>query len=459
MRPRSVAVVGGGITGLTAAWSVLRAAPDTEVVLYEAAAELGGKIKTVGFAGGRIEAGPDSFLARDPDVVALLDQVGLGDALIEPAVFGAALWVGGRLRRLPEGSFWGLPVGASVALRAEALSGRGRIRALADLVSPRRLRGADVSVAHFIGRRFGEEVLTRLVDPLLAGTRSGAVETMSLAAGLPQVDSIARRHRSVMRGIAWERRGGVAASGPPPFKAVAGGMSSIVSAIAHALDSAEIVTGSAVATVGRRAEQFEVTTAAGETRRVDGVVLCVPARAAAELVRPFSNSAAAALATIQHAPACSVALGYRQGALSVPRGTSGILLPRSAKTTISACTWWTTKWPGSVPEHQVVRCFVGRASADPVPEEDGALVEACARDLRNIAGRTEDPIESHVTRWEEGLPQYRVGHLEKVAAIERALDHVPGLALAGASYRGSGLPDCIAQGRRAADRVVSAPIR
>ena len=453
---RSVAVVGGGITGLSAAWTLERHSPRTEVTIFEADERLGGKIRTVAIDGGIIEAGPDSFLARDDVVERLCGEVGLGEELVSPDVFGAALWLKGRLQPFPAGSFWGLPPGPR-ALFTSPLSMWGKARALADLASGRPLRGRDVSVGDFVTRRFGREVLERLVDPLLAGTRAGAADEMSLAGALPQVDAIARRHGSVMRGIARERRAGAEQARPPRFLGIKGGMERLVDALKERLaHHVEILTAHRVEHLGHAQGRYELATASGQMRRFDAVIVCLPAQQAALLLERLSPGAARLLRVIEYAPASSIALIYPQDSFVPPAGTSGVLVPHTTDASISACTWWTTKWRGSVSGRQVVRCFVGRSSDDVITDDDHALAQACGRDVAAMLSISEQPHEHHVTRWSEGLPQYRVGHLHRLRAIERELAGFPGLALAGASYRGSGIPDCVSQGQRAAQAIVAA---
>lgn len=452
---RSVAVIGGGITGLAAAWTLLEQSPGVDVTVFEASSRLGGKVRTVPIAGGRVEAGPDSWLARDPLLERLSARLGLADDLVEPDVFGAPLWIDGKLRRFPPRSFWGVPVGLR-SIFASPLTTPGRLRTLTDLLSLRPLSGDDVAVADFVSRRFGSEVLERLIDPLLAGTRAGSTHDMSLAAALPQVDTVARRYRSVMSGVKKERRRGSQQVGPPRFLGIKGGMERLVDALAARLHGrADLVTGSRVVRLESSGTGYELTLSSGGTGSFDAAIVCLPAPQAATVVQSLSSDASRLLSAIEYAPSLSIALVYPPDSFAPPADTSGVLLPRRSDTTVSACTWWTTKWSDAVVDRQVVRCFVGRSSDDVLEMDDDALAAACSRDVANLLGTKTRPEEHHVTRWQEGLPEYRVGHLGLVNSIERALGPHPRVALAGASYRGSGLPDCVAQAERAANRVLT----
>ena len=444
MTPRSVAVVGGGITGLTAALLLVE---EADVTLFEAEAHAGGKVRTMEFAGGHVEAGPDSFLAREDWVEDLCRRVGLADDLIRPAVFGGAVWIDGRLRRFPARAMWGLPASPGAALRADALAWPQRLRALGDLVASGPLAGGDVSVAEFVRHRFGRGVLDNLVDPLLAGTRAGSTRDMSLAAALPQINAMARKDRSIMRAARAQRAAGAA----PAFLSLRGGMQRLTDALDEALATrVALRKNTMVASIDAADDGIEVTTAEG-TSAFDAVVVCVPAPAAADLLRKTAPGAARELDEIVYAPSVSVALRYPSGGVDPPPDTSGVLVPSNQGLTISGCTWWSTKWPGAVTgDGEVVRCFVGRGEA--APADDAELAVACARDVATIAGTKARPLEHSVVRWERGLPQYRLGHLERLDKIEAALPR--GLVLAGAGYRGSGLPDCVKQAHRAVRKVI-----
>ena len=457
-KPQTIAVIGGGITGLAAAWTLSREAPTgTRIVLIEAEERLGGKIRTDAFDGGYVEAGADSFLARDSWTVDLCRQLGLGDELVPPRVFGAALWLNQELRKLPPGLLFGLPTRPAACLSAP-LTWAGRARALGELVLPGPLSGNDVSVGAFVAKRFGSEVLDRLVDPLLAGTRAGRPDEMSLAAALPQIDAVARSHRSVMKGLRRQSQEGVLVDGPPPFLAVRGGMERMVDALRRELKKKiEVMVGLPVETVRRNEGGYELV--GREPLQANSVIITSPAFDAARLLQDLSPPAGRLLAGIEYTPSLSVTLTFPKGRIAVPQGTSGVLVPSGSGMTVSACTWWSVKWPNAAPDSFVIRCFIGRDSDDPSASlEDEELVATCASDVALLTGSQEVHEKSIVTRWSRGLPKYRIGHLDRVAGIERALMESPGIAVAGAAYRGSGIPDCIRQGHEAAQNILRTPI-
>jgi protoporphyrinogen/coproporphyrinogen III oxidase len=453
-----LAVVGGGITGLVAALEATEKTGEGVVVL-EASDRFGGVIETSELDGVRVEGGPDSFLAREPDPVELCAKLGIADELVAPAVFGALVWSASGPKRLPAGSPYGLPVSPKAAWRAGLLSAGGALRASAEVMSPRQLDGADVSIADFIRRRFGREVLERLVDPLLAGTRAGDTGDMSLAAALPSVDHLARTHRSLLRALQAARRSGELPATAPPFQAPRRGMGSLVDALVERLaGSAELRLGTEVKAVSHsREDTYELELESGTTLAARAVVAAVPAHRAAPLLHPLSVEAAAGLRAIRHASVAVATLIYPPETTLPAHGSSGLLVPGGAGLTLSACTWVSAKWPQAAPPdgRKVIRCFVGRSGRHPALDlDDEALVRRLSRDLDFVAGVGAHPAASKVTRWERALPQYSVGHLERLGKIERALGRHHGIALAGASYRGSGLPECIRQGRQAADRAL-----
>jgi oxygen-dependent protoporphyrinogen oxidase len=449
-----VVIVGGGITGLAAA-NFLAANSSASIALFESEPTLGGKIRTERIGNVIVEAGADSFLARTPEAVRLAQSVGLAEELVSPDVFGALIATGRGLTPLPGGSVYGIPGSVRALARAKALTPAGRLRALAEMLSVGKHRDPDTSVGEFIGRRFGRQVLDRLVDPLLAGTRAGEVKDMSLAAALPQVDALARKHRSLLLGIGSERRRGQIESGSPPFLTIQSGMHRLVEALERRLASrVEFHLGSAVQSI--HSDGARVVIEGQQTTHAKSVVFTAPAFAAGAALRSLDADAAALLARTEYASAASVALVYPPGGVVTPPGFSGILVPKGAAQTISALTFYSQKWTHATTDASVLRCFVGRAGRHPALDlPDVALVDEVAADVRALCRVSGEPTASNVVRWERSLPQYSVGHLQRLDEAERLLAARAPVFPAGAGYRGSGIPDCIKQGEAAAKRVVS----
>jgi oxygen-dependent protoporphyrinogen oxidase len=446
----SVAVIGGGITGLVAAFEMRERA---DVVVLEASSTCGGKIRTTMADGVMFEEGPDSFLPRDDTPLELCRRLGLGDQLVEPADFGAWLWQGGRLVPLPEGFVFGLPASPISILKTRLLSPAGIIRAAGDFVRPGPLSGPDVSVAAFVERRFGREVLDRLVDPLLAGTRAGDPSRMSLAAALPQIDHIARGHRSVTLGLRAERKraGG---STRPRFYSLRGGMQTLVDALLDAID-ADVRTGTTVTGLRADGDGFVIGTA-GEELSVDAVVVAVPAHVAAPLFREMAPDPAGTLDRITFASVATASFVYPGDAVRIPAKGSGVLVPRSENRTVAGVTWFSAKWPHAAPPGTtVLRAFAGRSEGDPsLALDDDELLNRMEGDLADVLGISEPAGSRRLTRWDRGIPQLEVGHLVAISSIEKQMAPWPRLALAGAGYRGTGIPDCIDQARAAVGRIL-----
>lgn len=465
-------VVGGGITGLAAAWRLAypprngQGVPATawpRVTLLEASPRLGGKIRTIRAGSLQVEAGPDGFLARKRALGALAEELGLSSRLTGMgSERGAFILYGGQLHPIPAGLRGIVPTNL-VAVRASTLlseSGQARVRGDLNLPGPAKsvpdrhplddaARVRDETLGSLSRRHFGDEWTERLVDPLFAGIHAASADRLSVRATYPEL-------------LVWERERGslirAALASPPatadvpesPFLSLADGLASLVAALEEALRRAgvRIVAGAAVSgLVPAGGGGYRVTLASREEELADAVVLAVPAHVAAGLLERANPDAAEPLAAIPFASTAVVALAYPRAELPRRSGT-GFLVPRGQGRTITACTYISSKWPHMAPPGlEVLRCFVGRRDEeDALAWPDDVLERAVRRDLEDVLGITAVPAWSAVFRWPLGFPQYDVGHLDRVEAAERALQATPGLTVAGASYRGLGLPDCVAQG-------------
>ncbi|MGD9485685.1 protoporphyrinogen oxidase [Streptomyces sp. TRM70308] len=453
-------VVGGGIAGLAAAHRLLmRGGPGARVTVLEAAARLGGKLRTGRIAGVTVDLGAESLLARRPEAVGLARAVGLEAALQAPAVAGGALWTRGAVRPMPRGHLMGVP--GDPAAVAGVVSPDGLARVAEDAERAPTPLGDDVTVGGYVAERLGREVVDRLVEPLLSGVYAGDVYRISLRAALPQLYEAARTEPSLLAAVRTlqERTARTAASGPV-FQGIAGGVGRLPGAVADAVRAAggRIATGVGARGLRRTPDGWEVRADDG-VHRADAVVLALPAPAAARLLRDQAPGAAEALAGVEYASMALCTLAFRRADLGggVPAG-SGFLVPPVDGRTIKAATFASNKWSWIAeqdPELFVLRTSVGRHGEEAVLERDDAdLVAASLHDLRDAVGLTARPVAATVTRWPDGLPQYPVGHLERVARVRAAVARLPGLALCGAAYEGVGVPACVASGERAADRTL-----
>ncbi|MEU6281847.1 protoporphyrinogen oxidase [Streptomyces sp. NPDC047028] len=465
---RHVVVIGAGIAGLAAAHRLL--ARGQRVTVVEASGRVGGKLLPGEIAGVRVDLGAESMLARRPEAVTLARESGLADRLQPPATAGASIWTRGTLRPMPKGHVMGVP-GAASAL-AGVLSDEGLARIERDADLPRTEVGDDVAVGEYVAARLGREVVDRLVEPLLGGVYAGDAYRISMRSAVPQLFQAARTHDSLTEAVREiQAKAAAAQQTGPVFMGIEGGVGTLPLAVARSvLDrGGEILTGIPVRELRRvgtvTAASGTAPGASGPAWRVvagdrvldaDAVVVAVPARAAADLLRAEAPAAAAELAAVEYASMALITLAYRRADLTLPEG-SGFLVPPVDGRTIKASTFASQKWgwiaaddPGVV----VLRTSVGRHGETKVLQRDDAdLVEVSRHDLREATGLTAVPLRSRVTRWTDGLPQYPVGHHARVARVREHVAKLPGLAVCGAQYDGVGIPACIASGYAAVDQL------
>ena len=446
-----VAVVGGGIAGLAAAWELTSGPDPAEVTVLEPGS-LGGRVQTEMFLDHPVDTGADAFIARVPDGIQLARELGLGDELVAPAARKALIWVGGRLHPLPEGLVLGAPAHLGPLLASGILSPTGVLRAGLDLVLPATHWPEDPTVAAVVGQRFGRQVAQRLVDPLVGGIHAGRTEDLSAESTAPQLARAARSHRSLLLGL----RAMPTPGEGPLFLAPRGGMGRLVTRLVEALvqRGVSFETVAATAIHGEKGAGVVVEPLGA----FHAVVLATPARIASKLLNNDAPVAAAELRAIRTASVVLTTMAYRRSAIAAPDGISGWLVARGEGRLMTACSFGSTKWPHwSDPDTMVLRVSAGRAGDERALNlDDGALVEQLQREVAMALRTTATPFQSRVSRWREAFPQYEVGHRERVARIETALRRtLPGVELAGCSLRGSGVPACVASGRQAARAVTA----
>jgi protoporphyrinogen/coproporphyrinogen III oxidase len=456
-----VLVVGGGIAGLAAAARLSGAdggPPLARVTLAEAGPRLGGKLHAAEVGGVRVDLGAESILARRPEAVELARAVGLGEALQPPATARAAIWTRGALRPLPTGQLMGVPGDLEALAASGVLSAEGLARVAREPELPPVGPGADVSVGEYVGARLGREVVDRLVEPLLGGVYAGHADRISMRAAVPQLLPLARRGGSLVEGV-HALQAGARANPAPVFTGIDGGIGRLPEAVAGACRAAgaDLRTDAPVTGLRRTPDGWSCVVG-GQPLAADAVVLAVPAPAAATLLRDPAPAVAAELAGIEYASMALVTLLFQRAELGGLPG-SGLLVPPVDGRLIKASTFSSNKWgwlAESAPDSFVLRTSVGRQGDErDLDRDDAELVAGSLADLRAAAGITAAPYASTVTRWRDGLPQYPVGHLDRVERIEKLVAGLPGLALCGAQYQGVGIPACVASGRRAAGLVAA----
>ncbi len=456
---RRVAVVGGGISGLAAAWELCRSGDDIDVTLLEASDRLGGKLRLESVAGVLVDVGAESVLARRPEALALFEELGLQQQTTHPGPVGATIVSRGRRWPMPKGTVMGVP---SDPVSVRGLLGDDEVaRLVAEHIDGPIL--ADISVGDLVDRRLGPAVTDRLVEPLLAGVYAGHAREISVDVAVPALAQAAHEGGSLLD-VA-RRAAAVAQSGPmavlPVFATLVGGLGRLPAVLGEALTAAgvSLVTSTTVRELRRDGDGFVLTT--GPTteaveRRFDAVVIATPAAPAARLLRDVAPAASAALASIEYASMAIVTFALA-GPPPAALDGSGFLVPPTEPLTIKASTFSTVKWPwlaAAVPDRTFLRASIGRhREAASLQRSDDELVDVALTDLRAVLGQgLPDPIAAHVQRWGGGLPQYAVGHVERIAATR---EPGAGLALCGAAYDGVGIPACIASGRSAARRLMA----
>lgn len=439
--------MGGGIAGLAAAWTLRHGA---QVTVFDPG-ELGGKLQTTAFAGRLVDCGPDAFLTRVPAAVELCQELGIDD-LVAPAAGRSQLWWHGKLCALPDGLVLGAPTRWGPLWRSGLCSPWEVARAALDEVLPRRPLEQDLSVGGLISYRYGRAVSERLVDPLVGGIHAGRVDSLSAEVTAPQLLAAARRSRSLARGLrAAQQHAAVPRS--PVFLTPRAGSAAMV---------ARLVTELEAAGVAIRRQRIERLRLVGHdvgldpvAESFDAAVLAVPSWVAAKLL---GGLAPGELGAIEWASVALVTLAYTAQELPTPAGVNGFLVPRTDGRLMSACSFGSSKWPHwAEPGQVILRVSAGRDGDQRAERlDDQALVEQLAAEVNLALGSHAEPRAWRVSRWPRSFPQYRVGHLARVTAIDQQLGRrLPQVALAGASYRGSGIPACITSGRQAAQTLLS----
>lgn len=452
-----VAVVGGGVSGLAAAYRLRRLlGPAAEITVMEKSTRLGGALRTEALAGVGYDVGAEAFLVRRPEAVALVAELGLGGEVVHPSSAEPTVRAGGRTVPLPSGTLLGLP--ASATSVTEVLSPAGLARLAAEPELPLRWEpGQDASVGELLRRRAGDEVVDRLVDPLLGGVYAGRADGLGLRPTMPMLAAALDDGAPSLLAAARRALPTPAAAPVPVFGTLRGGLSRLVDTMADAA-AIELRLGAPVRGLARRAAGWRVeigSAGAPRAHDVDAVVLAVPPPGLRRLLADVSPAAAAAAAGIELASSVVVGLALPAAAAEALSASSGVLVAAGELAVVKAFTYSTRKWALARGEGVLLlRASLGRAGeASALRRDDSELVRAVRNDLAALTGVTAEPVDTVVARWGGGLPQYAVGHRDRVAAIERAVHASPGLAVAGAALHGVGIAACIATADAAAHRV------
>jgi protoporphyrinogen/coproporphyrinogen III oxidase len=461
-----VVVVGAGIAGLAAAFFLRDEA--VRVTVLEGSPRLGGKLSASDVAGVAMDEGAEALLARRPEGIELITAAGLGNDLVPAGVTSSAIYTRGALRPLPRRQFMGVPADMDELAATGVISAGGVARARDEQARPAPVTdvaGADVSVTEYIGSRLGVEVVDRLVDPLLGGVYAGRSEDLSFRATLAPLAAATRGHATLTGAVTSLLPPPAPAAGDngnkptPVFVSLTTGIGALPEAVAKA-SGADVRTNATVRELKRTATGWRLTIGSAadpEYLDADAVIVATQAAPAARLLREAASEAAGGLAEIPYASMAIVTLAFRAVDFPVQR-RSGYLVPAVDGRVVKAATFSTVKWPhlaAQAPVH-VVRCSIGRSGDVAVLQRDDEdLAALAAAELAEAVGITAQSVARRVTRWGGGLPQYNVGHVDRVARIRAAVAAQPGLAVAGAAYDGVGIPACVATARSAVTQVTA----
>ena len=463
-----VVVVGGGIAGLSAAHRLTESKrADLDVTLLEGSNRFGGTIRTIELGGCLVELGPDSFLSTKPWLADLAGRLGVADRIIPTSSThrGAQVVHRGRLHPLPDGFLMMAPTRFWPMATTSLFSWTGKARCALDLVLPRRPANDDESLGAFVRRRFGGEVLERVVQPLIGGIYAGDPDSLSLKATIPRFLEMEARHRSVIKAMVAQRRaaakresGSSSGSGARygALHSFDRGMETIVQALTRRLPSEAMHTLAEAVSLSRNGNLWNLTCGNGRQFGADAVILALPSRKAAALLHGTDVDLANELAAIPHASSAVVNLVYRREDVPHPLDCFGFVVPAAEERKIIACTFSSVKFPDRAPEGVVLmRAFIGGSlQQELLEEDDGALQRMAGEELRDLMGIEAAPRHSVLSRYPDAMPQYLVGHSGRMERIESLIGRHTGLALAGNAYGGVGLPDCVHSGEQAAERVL-----
>jgi oxygen-dependent protoporphyrinogen oxidase len=464
-----IAIVGAGISGLAAALRLRVIEPGLEITVFERDERAGGKIQTEHVDGFVIEAGPDAFLSSKRGGVGLSHALGLDELMVSPVAENRRSFVlsRGRLIPLPQGLSGLVPGELRPMFQSRLLSPLGKLRMTLDFVIPPRHAPEDESLASFITRRFGTEMYERMIEPLLSGIYAGDGARLSLAATFPQLRASEVTHGGILKGaIAQKNEAAIRQEGQVPkrgFLSFGEGMSVLVDAAVEAAERSGTRFRYRAECTGLRknpAGQGYQLTVDDNGRKsdhtFDGVIVATPTRAAVTLLADVAPPASEALARIEHVTTALIAIAFPEAQLTRPLNGYGYVVPRAENREVMAMTWVSSKWSHRAPEGQVlIRAFVGRAGqTSALSGDDQSLIDLTLEELREVLGLSVTPTLTRVFRWERGMPQYNMGHLELVDDVESCIARTSGIDIAGNMLRGVGIPDCIVSGETAANNIM-----
>ncbi len=452
---KTIAIVGGGITGLTAAYylqqKVAKENLPYHITLIEAESRLGGKFQTIHRDGFVIERGPDSFLERKTPAVRLAKNLGIEDQLVRNRTGQAYILVGETLHKMPKGSFMGVPTDLEAFFETDLLTEKGKARVKEELILPKSEVEGDQSLGHFFRYRFGDELVENLIEPLLAGVYSSDLDEMSLSATFPNFYELEQQYGSLIKGLQHTRERPKADTGKKPgqFLSFENGLVTLIDAIENGIKDDVDIVYDKVVQIEREESGYQIELQQGNRVQADVVIMTTPHPV---LPKVFSDyDLFEPLLAMPSNSVANVVLAFDESDIDQTLDGTGFVVSRNSSYRITACTWTHRKWKTTTPDGKVLlRAYVGKPTDQEIVQlTDDEIVEIVLKDLATVMDIKGDPEFSIVTRWEKMMPQYTVGHTERIQEVRTQVEQqLPGVFLAGSSFEGVGIPDCIEQGEK-----------
>ena len=467
MTDKKIVIIGGGISGLATAYSLEEIArkkgESISITLFEKNNRIGGNILTERTDGFLIEGGPDCFLSEKPWAIQLCERLGMGESLLRTndEYRKTYILLNGHLHELPEGVILMIPTEIFPLLKSNLISLSGKIRMGMELFIPKKESSADESLSQFVRRRLGQEALDKIAAPLVAGVHAEDPDTMSVKSRFPRFVQMEEEYGSLIKGMIAKRREmrRAGSKGNKPkytmFMTLKDGLSEMPATIVQNLKMTKILTNREVAGVDKR-DIFKISLKNGEVLDADTVVFATPSYETASLLTGINDSISALLNKIPYASTATVSLAFKKESISNPMNGFGFLVPRQEKRRITGATWVSRKFSYRSPDDSVlIRCFIGGSHNEKlVFLNDKDMIEMVKGELRDIMGITSEPLLTRIYRWEKAMPQYTIGHEERLSILDKKLSEYPGIFLTGSSYRGSGISECIKDGQLTAEFVL-----
>lgn len=461
---KKVVIIGGGITGLSTAYYLQKEIKEKglplEVKLFEASNRFGGMINTIRRDGFLIEKGPDSILARKESALKLIKELGLQEKIVSNTAGKSYIYARGKIHTMPEGSFMGIPTAITPFALSGLFSPIGKLRAAGDFILPKGKAKDDQSLGEFFRRRLGNEVVDNLIDPLLSGIYAGDIDKLSLMSLFPMFYHMEQKHRSLVLGLKKSMPTPPKSAKKQPSKkgmfiSLSTGLESLVEELVNRLDEGTYVKEAPIEKIIKEADNYTITLANGDVEEADSIVIATEHYHAEQILSDYSFMKK--FEDMTSYSVANVAMAFPKSAIKKDIDGTGFLVSRNSDFRITACTWTHKKWPNTTPNDMaLLRCYVGKPNDQEIVDlSDEEIIKIALRDLNKTMNITDKPLFHVITRWKKSMPQYNVGHLERIKNVKESLAReLPGIYLAGGSYEGVGIPDCIDQGEAAVKKVL-----